>query len=107
MSIIIILTLNIFYCRTLPFQEMPLVDVFPAFMELLSTENAVEGVVIVTGSGKIFKWKGVEETFSKERAANFRELGGQIGDKWPLAWQAIKAVGKLALRKQVRIQMHA
>ena len=50
---------------------MPLLDVFPSFVELLSTEDCVEGVVIVTGSGKIFKWKGVEETFSKERAANF------------------------------------
>ena len=84
---------------------MPLVDVFPSFSELLSTKNIVEGVVIVTGSGKIFKWKGVEETFSKERAANFRELGGQIGDMWPLAWEAIKAVGKFALSKQVRISM--
>ena len=84
---------------------MPLVDVFPSFAELLWTNNIVEGVVIVTGSGKIFKWKGVEETFSKERAANFLELGRQIGDMWPLAWQAIKAVGKFALSKQVRISM--
>ena len=82
---------------------MPLLDVFPSFVELLSTEDCVEGVVIVTGSGKIFKWKGVEETFSKERAANFRELGGQIGDKWPVAWQALKVVGRFALSKQVRI----
>lgn len=96
-----LLTLDIFYCRTLPFQEMPLVDVFSSFRKLLSTEDAVEGVVIVTGSGEVFKWKGAEETFSKERSANFQKLGSQIGDKWPLAWQSIKAVGKFALSKQV------
>lgn len=82
---------------------MALVDVFPSLVELLSTDNLVEGVVIATDCGRIFKWKGIEETFSKDRAANFRELEGQIGDKWPKAWQAIKAVAKFALRKQVRI----
>ena len=82
---------------------MALVDVFPSLVELLSTDNLVEGVVIATDCGRIFKWKGIEETFSKDRAANFRGLEGQIGDKWPMAWQAIKAVAKFALRKQVRI----
>ena len=76
---------------------------FPSLVELLSTDNLVEGVVIATDCGRIFKWKGIEETFSKDRAANFRELEGQIGDEWPLSWQAIKEVAKFALRKQVKI----
>ena len=78
-------------------------EVFPVFAEVLLTDDKCEGVVIVVqGTGEIFKWKGIEETFYKERTVNFHNLRGQIGDKWPRAWKALNTVGKLALNKQVR-----
>ena len=90
--------------QTLRTQEMPLASVFQTFRTCLLGRDVIEGVVItIPSEGRIYKWKGVEDSFSPQRLKALKNLKKTLAD-WPAVIGPIIETVENALRIQMEVK---
>jgi hypothetical protein len=89
--------------RTVSYDAMPLEDVFELYESALLAEDLTEGIVITCARTQtVFKWKGLEESFSPERVQHFHGLDEELAE-WPRVLRPLAAVGNVVLEQQERL----